>query len=154
MKFFLAAAAMLFATQSQARYIGPLLVKSSDAGYVFSPEHYSSETCEFYFDRVVVKTVDGYDANETVHKLDNWGEISQLITKAATEEVVESEFALCDAPGTFANAYQIQPNDSVKELTLFSSSGCKPALTRIGPATERLLEIVADYCPTTHRYGN
>lgn len=158
MKQVLIAMLALAASPALASYNGPLVVKSSYPGFV-PPEWVRTETCEVYRNKVVVKH--GYGASNDLsaqvtetRPLTIDGNLFGIIAQAAAAELKETPNGLCDGPGTGVVAKQINPNDSVSDVVLFSTGGCgSPRKERQGSAARMLRDLVDQYCPKTHDFG-
>ena len=147
----------LVSSSAFARFNGPILVKTSGGGFT-PPEWSMNETCEVFATKVVITRT--YGQGELVAKevrplsLTGTSGLAGLAAKAAVETLDQQENNLCDAPGTSIYINQIQPNDTVNQVTLFSSGGCgSPRLQRNGGYAAALRDLVSQYCSKNFDMG-
>lgn len=135
-------AAALFSLNAQASYYGPLLSKSTSAGYA-APGYRTSTHCEIYPDKVVLTlSAEGIQSVQE-RKIRLSGGIDQAI-KFASKRPIEEEAAPTDGPALVYQATLIFPNDDVKMVDLGSYTGDNGKRTKNESAAARGLRNFLD----------
>lgn len=131
----------LFLSQSAlAQFVAPLIEKTNVSG--FAPkEHQFFEDCKVYQDGVFIKRSHSEKSHTNFIPHEFKENIPELIQQARLEEAVSFALRRCDAPETTIMA---------QDLELYQSGSCETSkVQRKGPATDMLIKLVDEFCPTT-----